>query len=152
MYTAYIGKKALAAALAAVTCFSMSFGVMPLEYVFADEVPSATAEDNSGDDGSEPDTKKTEKAEVKEPETKAPEEKKEEQTPEAKEEKAKPAETEAANDTASDEKKLEKLAKADIGMLTDEELTEGIKLATKLENYQLAIRLRDELKGRKDGE
>ena len=80
MHTAYIGKKALAAALAAVTCFSMSFGVMPLEYVFADEVPSATAEDNSGDDGSEPDTKKTEKAEVKEPETKAPEEKKEEQT------------------------------------------------------------------------
>jgi hypothetical protein len=37
-------------------------------------------------------------------------------------------------------------------MLTDEELTEGIKLATKLENYQLAIRFRDELKGRKDGE
>lgn len=80
------------------------------------------------------------------------EEKKEDQAPEAKEEKAKPAETEAAKDTASDEKKLEKLAKADIGMLTDEELTEGIKLATKLENYQLAIRLRDELKGRKDGE
>ena len=51
-----------------------------------------------------------------------------------------------------DEKKLEKLSKADIGMLTDEELTEGIKLATKLENYQLAIRFRDELKGRKDGE
>lgn len=53
---------------------------------------------------------------------------------------------------ADDEKKLEKLSKADIGMLTDEELTEGIKLATKLENYQLAIRFRDELKGRKDGE
>ena len=37
-------------------------------------------------------------------------------------------------------------------MLTDEELNDGIKLATRLENYQLAIRLRDELKGRKEGE
>ena len=55
-------------------------------------------------------------------------------------------------EAASDEKKLEKLSKADIGMLTDEELNEGIRLATKFENYQLAIRLRDELKGRKEGE
>ena len=74
MHTAYIGKKAFAAALAAVTCFSMSFGVMPLEYVFADEVPSTAAEENSGDE-SEPETKKPEKADVKESETKAPEEK-----------------------------------------------------------------------------
>ena len=76
MHTAYIGKKAFAAALAAVTCFSMAFSVMPLEYVFADEVPSTAAEENSGDE-SEPETKKPEKADVKEPETKAPEEKKE---------------------------------------------------------------------------
>ena len=109
MYTAYIGKKALAAALAAVTCFSMSFGVMPLEYVFADEVPSTAAEENSGDE-SEPETKKPEKADVKEPETKAPEEKKEEQTekpedkdPEGKvpEEKA-PEEKSGESDTSSE--------------------------------------------------
>ena len=72
---------------------------------------------------------------------------------EAKDEEAKIEKTEdKADDSADEGKKLEKLSKADIGMLTDEELTEGIKLATKLENYQLAIRFRDELKGRKDGE
>lgn len=59
---------------------------------------------------------------------------------------------EPAKNDESDEKKLEKLSKADIGMLTDEELTEGIKLATKLEDYPLAIRFRDELKGRKGDE
>ena len=81
------------------------------------------------------------------------EEKKDTSKAEAKDDGAKKEKAEdKAADTAGDEKKLEKLSKADIGMLTDEELTEGIKLATKLENYQLAIRFRDELKGRKDGE
>ncbi|MBO4425803.1 MAG: hypothetical protein IK128_03370 [Clostridiales bacterium] len=85
----------------------------------------------------------TDKTEVKKAPSKA----------EAKVEEAKPEKTEdKAGDPADEGKKLEKLSKADIGMLTDEELTEGIKLATKLENYQLAIRFRDELKGRKDGE
>ena len=56
-----------------------------------------------------------------------------------------------ATDIANTDK-LAKLEKADIGMLSDEELKEGIKLATDVENYQLAIRLRDELNGRKAGE
>ena len=85
----------------------------------------------------------TDKTEVKKAPSKA----------EAKVEEAKPEKTEdKAGDPADEGKKLEKFSKADIGILTDEELTEGIKLATKLENYQLAIRFRDELKGRKDGE
>lgn len=46
--TTYLCKKAFAAALAAVTCFSMSAGIMPLEYVFADEVPSAVSDENGG--------------------------------------------------------------------------------------------------------
>lgn len=81
------------------------------------------------------------------------EEKKDTAKPDAKEGEVKQEKTEdKPAESADDEKKLEKLSKADIGMLTDEELTEGIKLATRLENYQLAIRFRDELKGRKDGE
>ncbi|MBP5159409.1 MAG: hypothetical protein ILP10_03830 [Lachnospiraceae bacterium] len=81
------------------------------------------------------------------------EEKPEAKEPEAKEAPAEPEKKEEpAKGDVSDEKMIEKLSKADVGMLTDEELTEGIKLATKLENYQLAIRLRDELKGRKEGE
>ncbi len=58
------------------------------------------------------------------------------------------AEVTAAAET-SNEDKIAKLEKADLGMLTDEELAEGMKLATKTENYALAIRLRDELNGRK---
>jgi protein-arginine kinase activator protein McsA len=96
---------------------------------------SLIAEDSLiGEDDSAEENKDTSKAEAKDDG--------------AKKEKAE----DKAADPAGDEKKLEKLSKADIGMLTDEELTEGIKLATKLENYQLAIRFRDELKGRKDGE
>jgi len=53
---------------------------------------------------------------------------------------------------AQAEDKLTRLAKADLGMLSDDELKEGIKLATEGEDYELAIRLRDELSGRKDGE
>ena len=46
---------------------------------------------------------------------------------------------------------LEKLAKADLGMLSDEELKNGIKLAAENEDYVLASKLRDELKGRNGG-
>ena len=46
---------------------------------------------------------------------------------------------------------LAKLAKADLGMLSDEELENGIKLAAANEDYILASKLRDELKGRKEG-
>ena len=46
---------------------------------------------------------------------------------------------------------LAKLAKADLGMLSDEELENGIKLAAQNEDYILASKLRDELKGRKEG-
>ena len=46
---------------------------------------------------------------------------------------------------------LAKLAKADLGMLSDDELQNGIKLAAESEDYVLASKLRDELKGRKGG-
>ena len=46
---------------------------------------------------------------------------------------------------------LDQLMKADLGMLSDEELEKGIKVAADAEEYKLASRLRDELKGRKDG-
>ena len=47
---------------------------------------------------------------------------------------------------------LEQLMKADLGMLSDEDLEKGIKVAADAEEYKLASRLRDELKGRKEGE
>ena len=47
---------------------------------------------------------------------------------------------------------LEQLMKADLGMLSDEDLEKGIKVAAEAEEYKLASRLRDELKGRKEGE
>ena len=46
---------------------------------------------------------------------------------------------------------IEQLAKADLGMLSDDDLEKGIKIAAEAEEYKLASRLRDELKGRKDG-
>lgn len=46
---------------------------------------------------------------------------------------------------------LEQLKKADLGMLSDEDLAKGIKTAADAEEYKLASRLRDELKGRKEG-
>ena len=46
---------------------------------------------------------------------------------------------------------LEQLMKADLGMLSDDDLEKGIKVAAEAEEYKLASRLRDELKGRKDG-
>ena len=47
---------------------------------------------------------------------------------------------------------LDQLMKADLGMLSDEDLEKGIKVAAEAEEYKLASRLRDELKGRKEGE
>ena len=37
-------------------------------------------------------------------------------------------------------------------MLSDEDLEQGIKIAAEAEEYRLASKLRDELKGRKEGE
>ena len=56
---------------------------------------------------------------------------------------------------ASDKKKglsIEQMKKADLGMLSDEDLENGIKTAAEAEEYVLASKLRDELKGRKEGE
>ena len=69
------------------------------------------------------------------------------------------AEEKSKEDTASSPAKktekggltLEQLMKADLGMLSDEELEKGIKVAAEAEEYRLASRLRDELKGRKEG-
>ena len=47
--------------------------------------------------------------------------------------------------------RLSKLEKADLGMLSDEDLQTAIKLAADNEDYILASKLRDELKGRKEG-
>ena len=47
---------------------------------------------------------------------------------------------------------VDKLMKADLGMLSDEDLEQGIKIAAEAEEYRLASKLRDELKGRKEGE
>ncbi|SEW31288.1 Protein-arginine kinase activator protein McsA [Ruminococcaceae bacterium KH2T8] len=44
---------------------------------------------------------------------------------------------------------LEKIKKADLGTVSDEDLEEAMKLAAKNEDYDLAVRLRDELKSRK---
>ena len=46
---------------------------------------------------------------------------------------------------------VDKLKKADLGMLSDEDLEKGIKIAAEAEEYMLASKLRDELKGRKGG-
>lgn len=64
-------------------------------------------------------------------------------------EKAEEAPAPAAEEDAAG--KLEKLAKADLGMLSNEDLENGIKLAAAHEDYILASKLRDELKGRKEG-
>ena len=44
---------------------------------------------------------------------------------------------------------LEKIKKADLGTIDDSDLEEAMKLAAKNEDYDLAVRLRDELKSRK---
>ena len=69
----------------------------------------------------------------------------------AKHEQQKKAETGAAADHASGGLTIDKLKKADLGMLSDEDLEKGIKTAAEAEEYILASKLRDELKGRKEG-
>lgn len=54
----------------------------------------------------------------------------------------------AAEEESINEDKLSRLANSDLGMLSDEELKDAIKLAVETENYLLAARFRDELKGR----
>lgn len=73
------------------------------------------------------------------------------ETAENKEETSKAEETAAAAKEDNGADMLEKLSKADLGMLSDEELENGIKLAAANEDYILASKLRDELKGRKGG-
>ena len=99
----------------------MSAGIMPLEYVFADEVPSAVSDENGGGEKEEggtkagSETKNSEKADVKEYDAKAPEEKggqtekpeektPEERVPEEKEtENTEPEEKTGASETPSEE-------------------------------------------------
>lgn len=52
------------------------------------------------------------------------------------------------SESGASKAKLEKLAKADLGMLSNEELSKAIDLAVEAEDYMLAARFRDELKGR----
>ena len=68
--------------------------------------------------------------------------------PEVKEEKAKTDNTPKAEKGSLT---IDQLKKADLGMLSDEDLEKGIKLAAEAEEYILASKLRDELKGRKEG-
>lgn len=70
------------------------------------------------------------------------------ETPKADAKESAPA---AAKKSSKDGLTLDQLMKADLGMLSDEELEKGIKVAADAEEYKLASRLRDELKGRKDG-
>ena len=88
-------KKASAALLAAVTCFYMSIGALPLKYVLADEVSEATAEEDGGDEEKQPETK---------PETKAPDEKAEqtEKPEETESEEKTPEETKDGTEIPSD--------------------------------------------------
>ena len=51
---------------------------------------------------------------------------------------------------ANVEEKLAKYENSDLGMLSDDDLKEAIKLAVAKENYMLAARFRDELKGREN--
>lgn len=81
-----------------------------------------------------------------------------EEGPEAEKIKDKPEQKEEESKTPADPVKpgkagltVDKLLKADLGMLSDEELENGIKVAAEAEEYMLASRLRDELRGRKDG-
>lgn len=50
----------------------------------------------------------------------------------------------------SKESRLERLKKADLGMLSDDELTNGMRLAAECKEYILANRLKEELNSRKD--
>lgn len=89
-------------------------------------------------------TEKAETPKVKEP----AKPKQEDKTPEPEEKKE---EKPAAKKEEKSGLTIDKLMKADLGMLSDEDLEKGIKLAAEAEEYKLASKLRDELKGRKDG-
>ncbi len=55
-------------------------------------------------------------------------------------------------DAAQDDKAiLDRLRKADLGTVPDDILEDGMKRAAAAEDYDLAVRLRDELKSRKEG-
>ncbi len=111
------------------------------ESTYGGRMPAQTAE-LSGVKNEEPVPAKKE-----EPAEKAPV--KEETKDSGKE--AEPAAEENADLKALALEKLAKLEKADLGMLSDEDLQTAIKLAADNEDYILASKLRDELKGRKEG-
>lgn len=109
------------------------------ESTYGGRLPGQSAEMKNIKTDALPEAKKEETSEAKaEPEAKESSEVKE------------PANS-AESGSVSSADKLEKLAKADLGMLSDEELKNGIKLAAENEDYVLASKLRDELKGRNGG-
>lgn len=58
-------------------------------------------------------------------------------------------EVKPVKEDTSDKAKLERLSKADLGMLSDDELMSGMKLAASNKEYILANRLKEELNSRK---
>lgn len=109
------------------------------ESTYGGRLPGQSAEMKNIKTDALPEAKKEETSEAKvEPEAKESSEVKE------------PANA-AESGSVSSADMLEKLAKADLGMLSDEELKNGIKLAAENEDYVLASKLRDELKGRNGG-
>lgn len=109
------------------------------ESTYGGRLPGQSAEMKNIKTDALPEAKKEETSEAKaEPEAKESSEVKE------------PANS-AESGSVSSADMLEKLAKADLGMLSDEELKNGIKLAAENEDYVLASKLRDELKGRNGG-
>lgn len=109
------------------------------ESTYGGRLPGQSAEMKNIKTDALPEAKKEETSEAKaDPEAKESSEVKE------------PANS-AESGSVSNADKLEKLAKADLGMLSDEELKNGIKLAAENEDYVLASKLRDELKGRNGG-
>lgn len=109
------------------------------ESTYGGRLPGQSAELSNLKTDALPEAKKEETADAKaEPEVKP-------------ESEAKEPEQAKESENVSSAEMLEKLAKADLGMLSDEELKNGIKLAAENEDYVLASKLRDELKGRNGG-
>ena len=109
------------------------------ESTYGGRLPGQSAEMKNIKTDALPEAKREETSEAKaEPETKESSEVKE-------------SANAAESESVSSAEMLEKLAKADLGMLSDEELKNGIKLAAENEDYVLASKLRDELKGRNGG-
>ena len=109
------------------------------ESTYGGRLPGQSAELSNLKTDALPEAKKEEMADAKaEPEVKT-------------EGEAKEPEQAKESENVSSAEMLEKLAKADLGMLSDEELKNGIKLAAENEDYVLASKLRDELKGRNGG-